>query len=158
YLGEGARLVRALINFFLTEDAAAGYVEVAPPIFVNAASATATGQLPDKEGQMYETTLDRLYAVPTAEVPLTNFFRDEILDEAALPVLRCAYTPCFRREAGSYGKDVRGLNRLHQFDKVELLKWVHPSHSYDELEKLRADAERLLQKLELPYRVLLMCG
>lgn len=158
YIGQGARLVRALLRYFLEENAKAGYVEVAPPIFVNAASATATGQLPDKEGQMYETTLDRLYAVPTAEVPLTNFFRDEILDEAALPVRRCAYTPCFRREAGSYGKDVRGLNRLHQFDKVELLKWVHPSRSYDELELLRADAERLLQKLELPYRVLLMCG
>ncbi len=107
---------------------------------------------------MYEAPVDGFYAVPTAEVPLTNFFRDEILDEAALPVYRCAYTPCFRREAGSYGKDVRGLNRLHQFDKVELLKWVHPATSYDELEKLRGDAERLLQKLELPYRVLLMCG
>ncbi|HEX3729551.1 MAG TPA: serine--tRNA ligase [Opitutaceae bacterium] len=158
FIGEGARLVRALLSFFLDENARAGYTEVSPPIFVNAASATATGQLPDKEGQMYETTPDRLYAVPTAEVPLTNFFRDEILEEAALPVCRCAYTPCFRREAGSYGKDVRGLNRLHQFDKVELLKWVHPSASYDELEKLRADAERLLQRLELPYRVLLMCG
>jgi seryl-tRNA synthetase len=158
FVGDGSRLVRALLNFFLDENARAGYVEVSPPIFVNAASATATGQLPDKEGQMYETTADRFYAVPTAEVPLTNFFRDEILDEEALPVLRCAYTPCFRREAGSYGKDVRGLNRVHQFDKVELLKWVHPTTSYDELEKLRADAERLLQKLELPYRVLLMCG
>jgi seryl-tRNA synthetase len=157
FIGDGARLVRALLNFFLEEDAKAGYVEVSPPIFVNAASATATGQLPDKEGQMYETA-DKLYAVPTAEVPLTNFFRDEILEESALPVRRCAYTPCFRREAGSYGKDVRGLNRLHQFDKVELLKWVHPATSYDELEKLREDAERLLQKLELPYRVLLMCG
>ncbi|MES1166572.1 MAG: serine--tRNA ligase, partial [Pseudomonadota bacterium] len=157
FIGDGARLVRALLNFFLTENAKAGYVEVSPPILVNAASATATGQLPDKEGQMYETA-DKLYAVPTAEVPLTNFFRDEILDEATLPVCRCAYTPCFRREAGSYGKDVRGLNRLHQFDKVELLKWVHPATSYDELEKLRADAERLLHKLELPYRVLLMCG
>jgi seryl-tRNA synthetase len=157
FIGEGARLSRALLNFFLTEDAKAGYVEVSPPIFVNAASATATGQLPDKEGQMYETA-DKLYAVPTAEVPLTNFFRDEIIDEAMLPIHRCAYTPCFRREAGSYGKDVRGLNRVHQFDKVELLKWVHPSTSYEELETLRADAERLLQKLELPYRVLLMCG
>ncbi len=157
FIGDGARLVRALLNFFLEEDAKAGYLEVSPPIFVNAASATATGQLPDKEGQMYETA-DKLYAVPTAEVPLTNFFRDEIIEEAALPVCRCAYTPCFRREAGSYGKDVRGLNRLHQFDKVELLKWVHPATSYDELEKLRGDAERLLQKLELPYRVLLMCG
>lgn len=158
YVGDGARLVRSLLAFFLDENAKAGYVEVNPPIFVNAASATATGQLPDKEGQMYETTPDHLYAVPTAEVPLTNFFRDEILDEAALPVYRCAYTPCFRREAGSYGKDVRGLNRLHQFDKVELLKWVHPSTSYDELDKLRNDAERLLQKLGLSYRVLLMCG
>ncbi len=157
YVGDGARIVRALLQFFLDEDVKAGYTEVAPPIFVNAASATATGQLPDKEGQMYETA-DKLYAVPTAEVPLTNFFRDEIVEQDALPIKRCAYTPCFRREAGSYGKDVRGLNRLHQFDKVELLKWVHPSSSYDELEALRADAERLLQKLELPYRVLLMCG
>jgi seryl-tRNA synthetase len=157
FIGDGARLVRALINFFLEEDVRAGYVEVSPPIFVNAASATATGQLPDKEGQMYETA-DRLFAVPTAEVPLTNFYRDEILDETALPIKRCAYTPCFRREAGSYGKDVRGLNRLHQFDKVELLKWVHPSASYDELDLLKADVEKLLQKLELPYRVLLMCG
>ena len=158
FIGDGARLVRALINFFLEEDARAGYLEVSPPIFVNAASATATGALPDKEGQMYETTPDRLFAVPTAEVPLTNFFREEILDEGALPVKRCAYTPCFRREAGSYGKDVRGLNRLHQFDKVELLKWVHPSRSYEELEGLRNDVEGLLRKLEIPYRVLLMCG
>jgi seryl-tRNA synthetase len=158
YVGDGAKIVRALLQFFLDEDVKAGYTEVAPPIFVNAASATATGQLPDKEGQMYETTPDRLFAVPTAEVPLTNFFRDEIVDEDALPIKRCAYTPCFRREAGSYGKDVRGLNRLHQFDKVELLKWVHPTRSYDELDSLRDDAERLLRKLELPYRVLLMCG
>jgi seryl-tRNA synthetase len=158
YVGDGARIVRALVAFFLDEDVKAGYTEVNPPIFVNAASATATGQLPDKEGQMYETTPDHLYAVPTAEVPLTNFFRDEIVEESALPIYRCAYTPCFRREAGSYGKDVRGLNRLHQFDKVELLKWVHPSKSYDELDKLRGDAERILQKLDLPYRVLLMCG
>jgi seryl-tRNA synthetase len=157
YVGDGARIVRALLHFFLDENAKVGYTEVSPPIFVNAASATATGQLPDKEGQMYETS-DPLYAVPTAEVPLTNFFRDEIVEESALPIYRCAYTPCFRREAGSYGKDVRGLNRLHQFDKVELLKWVHPATSYDELDKLRGDAERLLQKLELPYRVLLMCG
>ena len=158
YVGDGARLVRALLQFFLEEDTRAGYVEVSPPIFVNAASATATGQLPDKEGQMYETTPDHLYAVPTAEVPLTNFFRDEILEESVLPVCRCAYTPCFRREAGSYGKDVRGLNRLHQFDKVELLKWVHPSTSYKELDQLRDDAERILRKLGLPYRVLQMCG
>ncbi len=158
YIGDAARIVRALLHFFLDENGKAGYVEVNPPIFVNAASATATGQLPDKEGQMYEAVADGFYAVPTAEVPLTNFFRDEIIDEAALPVKRCAYTPCFRREAGSYGKDVRGLNRLHQFDKVELLKWVHPATSYDELDALRGDAESLLRKLELPYRVLLMCG
>ena len=158
YVGDGARIVRALLQFFLDEAGKAGYVEVNPPIFVNAASATAVGQLPDKEGQMYQTVEDGLYAVPTAETPLTNFFRDEIIDESALPVKRAGYTPCFRREAGSYGKDVRGLNRLHQFDKVELLKWVHPSSSYDELEKLRLDAESLLQKLGLPYRVLLMCG
>ena len=158
YVGDGARLVRSLIQFFLNEAGRAGYQEVHPPLVVNAASATAVGQLPDKEGQMYQTVEDQLYLVPTAETPLTNFFRDEILEEAALPVYRCAYTPCFRREAGSYGKDVRGLNRVHQFDKVELLKWVHPSKSYDELEALRADAERLLQKLGLPYRVLLMCG
>jgi seryl-tRNA synthetase len=158
FIGDGARLARALINFFLEEDTRAGYVEVSPPIFVNAASATATGQLPDKEGQMYETTPDRLFAIPTSEVPLTNFFRDEILAEVALPVRRCAYTPCFRREAGSYGKDVRGLNRVHQFDKVELLKWVHPDTSYGELDGLRSDAEALLAKLEIPYRVLLMCG
>ncbi|CAM2857219.1 serine--tRNA ligase [Rariglobus hedericola] len=158
YIGDGAKIVRALLHFFLDENGKAGYVEVNPPIFVNAASATATGQLPDKEGQMYEAVADGFYAVPTAEVPLTNFFRDEIIDETALPVKRCAYTPCFRREAGSYGKDVRGLNRLHQFDKVELLKWVHPSTSYDELDALRGDAEHLLQLLGLPYRVLLMCG
>jgi seryl-tRNA synthetase len=158
YVGDGARLVRALIQFFLDENTKAGYVEVHPPFLVNAASAIATGALPDKEGQMYETTPDSLYAIPTAEVPLTNFFRDEILEESALPVLRCAYSPCFRREAGSYGKDVRGLNRVHQFDKVELLKWVHPATSYDELDKLRDDAEARLRKLELPYRVLLMCG
>src|ERR1019366_7319722 len=158
FIGDGAKLVRALLHFFLEENAKVGCVEVSPPIFVNAASATATGQLPDKEGQMYETTPDRLFAVPTAEVPLTNFFRDEILEESALPIYRCAYTPCFRREAGSYGKDVRGLNRVHQFDKGELLKWVHPSSSYDELDALKADVENLLRKLEIPYRVLLMCG
>ncbi len=158
YLGDGARLVRALVGFFLEEAVRAGYREVNPPILVNPASATAVGQLPDKEGMMYQTTEDGLYLVPTAETPLTNFFRDEILEESALPVYRCAYTPCFRREAGSYGKDVRGLNRLHQFDKVELLKWVHPSTSYEELESLRAHAEHLLRQLELPYRVLLMCG
>ncbi len=158
YVGQGAKLVRSLIQFFLDEAGKAGYQEVNPPIVVNAASATAVGQLPDKEGMMYQTVEDQFYLVPTAETPLTNFFRDEILEETALPVFRCAYTPCFRREAGSYGKDVRGLNRLHQFDKVELLKWVHPSRSYEELDALRDHAESLLRKLELPYRVLLMCG
>ncbi|MBI5381088.1 MAG: serine--tRNA ligase [Opitutae bacterium] len=158
YVGDGARLVRSLIQFFLNEASRAGYQEVNPPVVVNAASATAVGQLPDKEGMMYQTVEDQFYLIPTAETPLTNFFRDEILDEAALPVFRCAYTPCFRREAGSYGKDVRGLNRLHQFDKVELLKWVHPSQSYVELDSLRDHAENLLRQLELPYRVLLMCG
>ncbi len=157
YVGDGARLVRALIQFFLEEANERGYLEVQPPHFVNEASATATGQLPDKEGQMYETVNDGLFAIPTAEVPVTNFFRDEILPEGDLPVRLCAYSPCFRREAGSYGKDVRGLNRLHQFDKVELVKWVHPDRSYAELELLREDAENLLRKLELPYRVLLMC-
>jgi len=158
YVGDGARLVRALVQFFLDEAGKAGYQEVHPPVLVNAASATAVGQLPDKEGMMYQTVEDQFYLVPTAETPVTNFFRDEILDEAVLPIFRCAYTPCFRREAGSYGKDVRGLNRLHQFDKVELLKWVHPSRSYDELESLRGHAEGLLQKMELPYHVLLMCS
>ena len=157
YVGDGAKLVRSLIQLFLTEGAANGYTEVMPPIFVNAASATAVGQIPDKEGMMYKTVEDSFYAVPTAETPLTNFFRDEIVDEEQLPIYRCAYTPCFRREAGSYGKDVRGLNRLHQFDKVELLKWVHPTQSYIELDKLRDDAERILVKLGLPYRRLLMC-
>lgn len=157
YVGEGARLVRSLIQFFLEEAREAGYLEVAPPLMVNEASATATGQLPDKEGQMYETVAESLYAIPTAEVPVTNFFRDEIVSEKDLPLKLCAYSPCFRREAGSYGKDVRGLNRLHQFDKVELVKWVDPEDSYEELEKLREQAERLLRKLDLPYRVLLMC-
>lgn len=157
FVGQGARLVRSLLQFFLNEATEAGYEEVSTPLFVNADSATATGQLPDKEGQMYQTVEDSLYAIPTAEVPLTNFFRDEILDSSRLPISRCAYSPCFRREAGSYGKEVRGLNRVHQFDKVELVKWVHPDSSYDELEKLRANSENLLQKLGLPYRVLLMC-
>lgn len=158
YVGDGARLVRSLIQFFLEEARSAGYTEVAPPLFVNEASATATGQLPDKEGQMYETVVESLYAIPTAEVPVTNFFRDEIVSEAVLPIKICAYSPCFRREAGSHGKEVRGLNRLHQFDKVEAVKWVHPERSYEELESLRKEAESLLQKLELPYRVLLMCS
>lgn len=157
YKGQGAKLQRALINFFLDEAAARGYQEIQPPLMVNADSATGTGQLPDKEDLMYIATKDELYLVPTAEVPVTNIHRDEILPEQKLPVKYCAYTPCFRREAGSYGKDVRGLNRLHQFDKVELVKFVHPGVSYSELEGLRADAEQLLQKLGLPYHVLLMC-
>ncbi|MEZ5276021.1 MAG: serine--tRNA ligase [Opitutaceae bacterium] len=158
FVGQGARLARALVQFFLNEAGSAGYEEVSTPLFVNAESATATGQLPDKEGQMYQTVEGGLYAIPTAEVPLTNFFRDEILDPESLPVRRVAYSPCFRREAGSYGKDVRGLNRVHQFDKVELVKWVHPDNSYDELETLRGNSENLLRKLGLPYRVLLMCS
>ncbi len=158
YLGDMSRLVRALINFFLEEAVINGYEEIHSPIVVNAASATATGQLPDKEGQMYLDQNEGIYLIPTAEVPVTNFFRDEILDREKLPVKRCAYTPCFRREAGSWGKDVRGLNRLHQFDKVELVKWTHPDQSFIELEALRTDAESLLQKLELPYRVLSICS
>lgn len=158
YKGDVARLVRALLQFFLDENTAAGYVEVMPPILVNAASATATGQLPDKEGQMYFASQDELYIVPTAEVPVTNLYRDEILEGARLPVKHCAYTPCFRREAGSWGAHVRGLNRLHQFDKVELVVWSHPDHSFEQLETLRGDAERLLRLLELPYRTLLMCS
>ena len=157
YKGAGAKLQRALINFFLDEAAMRGYKEVQPPLMVNAASATGTGQLPDKEDLMYVATRDEFYLVPTAEVPVTNIHRDEILAEAQLPVKYCAYTPCFRREAGSYGKDVRGLNRLHQFDKVELVKFVHPGVSYNELESLRQDAEELLRKLGLQYHVLLMC-
>lgn len=158
YVGKGAKLERALINFFLDEAGDAGYTELLPPLMINTASATGTGQLPDKEDQMYVVTRDELYLVPTAEVPVTNFYRDEILPEERLPVRFCAYTPCFRREAGSYGKDVRGLNRVHQFNKVELVRLVHPSRSYEELELLRGDAERLLQKLGLHYRVLLMCA
>ncbi|MCH8122432.1 MAG: serine--tRNA ligase [Bacteroidetes bacterium] len=158
YLGQGARLQRALVAFFL--DLAVkegGYQEIQPPYVVNSGSATGTGQLPDKEDQMYELARDDLFLIPTAEVPITNFFRDEIIDEDDLPVKFCAYTPCFRREAGSYGKDVRGLNRIHQFDKVELVQFVHPDLSYEALEGLRADAERALDRLKLPYRRLLMC-
>ena len=157
FRGGLARLMRSLINFFLDEALGNGYEELSAPLVVNRASATATGQLPDKEGQMYVISRDDFYLIPTSEVPVTNFFRDEILDESELPIYRVCYSPCFRREAGSYGKMVRGLNRVHQFDKVELVKWVHPSESYRELESLKADAERLLQKLEIPYRVLLMC-
>ncbi|MFI5251421.1 MAG: serine--tRNA ligase [Bacteroidota bacterium] len=158
YKGQGAKLQRALINFFLDEAAARGYREIQPPLMVNEASARGTGQLPDKEDLMYTAPKDELYLVPTAEIPVTNIHRDEILNEDELPVKYCSYTPCFRREAGSYGKDVRGLNRLHQFDKVELVKFVHPEKSYDELEGLRVDAESLLQKLGIPYHVLLMCA
>lgn len=158
FVGKGARLERALINFFLDEAAANGYTELLPPLMVNAASATGTGQLPDKEGQMYVIPGEEFYLVPTAEVPVTNFYRDEILQDTQLPVKLCAYTPCFRREAGSYGKDVRGLNRVHQFDKIELVKLVHPGSSYDELEEMRSCAEQLLRKLELHYHVLLMCS
>ena len=157
YVGEMSRMVRALVNFFLEEARQSGYEEVLPPIVVNEASATATGQLPDKEGQMYVDPNEGLYLIPTAEVPVTNFYRDEILEADQLPVCRCAYTPCFRREAGSWGAHVRGLNRLHQFDKVELVKWTDAESSMAELEKLRGDVEQLLQKLELPYRVLRMC-
>jgi len=157
YVGEMARLVRALVNYFLDEAAKHGYEEVLPPIVVNAESATATGQLPDKEGQMYVDVNEGLYLIPTAEVPVTNFYRDEILEADQMPVYRCAYTPCFRREAGSWGAHVRGLNRLHQFDKVELVKWTSAETSMEELEKLRQNVEDTLQKLELPYRVLRMC-
>jgi len=158
YTGRGARLERALINFFLDTASASGYTEMFPPIVVNEESATGTGQLPDKEDQMYVVTRDNLYLVPTAEVPVTNFHRDEILREEDLPVRICAYTPCFRREAGSYGKDVRGLNRVHQFNKVELVNLVHPGTSYQELEAMRGQAEHLLRQLGLRYRVLLMCS
>ena len=157
YVGKGALLERALINFFLDQAAHNGYTEIAPPIVVNEGSARGTGQIPDKEDLMYVVERDQLYMVPTAEVPVTNFHRDEVFAESDLPVQYCAYTPCFRREAGSYGKDVRGLNRLHQFDKVELVKFVHPESSYEHLESLRSDAESLLRLLGLPYRVLLMC-
>jgi seryl-tRNA synthetase len=157
YVGKGAVLERALINLFLDEAGKNGYREIAPPIVVNEDSARGTGQLPDKEDLMYVAERDHLYLIPTAEVPVSNYLRDEVVSENDLPIRFAAYTPCFRREAGSYGKDVRGLNRLHQFDKVELVKFVRPSSSYDELESLRRDAEGLLRLLGLPYRVLLMC-
>ncbi len=157
YVGKAAILQRALINFFLDQAGERGYTELQAPIVVNKDSARGTGQIPDKEDMMYVATKDELYMIPTAEVPVTNFHRKETFEEKELPIRYAGYTPCFRREAGSYGKDVRGLNRLHQFDKVELVKFVHPSTSYDELESLRADAENLLQLLGLPYRVLLMC-
>lgn len=157
YVGAGARLQRALVAFFLDLAGEAGYREIQPPLLVNAASATGTGQLPDKEDMMYEVGRDELYLIPTAEVPVTNFLREEILGEDDLPLKYCAYTPCFRREAGSYGKDVRGLNRLHQFDKVELVQFVKAENSYDALESMTRDAERAIELLGLPYRRLLMC-
>ena len=158
YKGKGARLQRALINFFLDINTAAGFLEVEPPIMVNEASGFGTGQLPDKEGQMYHATVDNFYMIPTAEVPVTNIFRDEIVDEKELPIKMTAYTPCFRREAGSYGKDVRGLNRLHQFDKVEIVQVAHPADSYDRLDEMVAHVEGIVQKLGLPYRILRLCG
>ena len=158
YKGKGARLQRALINFFLDEAGLAGYEEVQPPIVINEASGFGTGQLPDKEGQMYQIGLDQLYLIPTAEVPVTNIYRDVILKETDFPVRHTAYTPCFRREAGSYGAHVRGLNRLHQFDKVELVQIVKPETSYEVLEEMSLYVQSLLQKLELPYRVLRLCG
>ena len=158
YRGLGARLQRALINFFLDEARKSGYEEVMPPTVVNAASGYGTGQLPDKEGQMYHCGLDDLYLIPTAEVPVTNIYRDVILDEKELPVKNCAYTQCFRREAGSYGKDVRGLNRLHEFSKVEIVRIDTPEHSAESHKEMIAHVEGLLQKLELPYRILRLCG
>ncbi len=158
YIGQGARLQRALINFFLAEANKAGYMEIMPPTVVNAASGYGTGQLPDKEGQMYHCEVDDLYLIPTAEVPVTNLYRDEIIDEANLPIKNCAYTECFRREAGSYGKDVRGLNRLHEFSKIEIVRIDTPDHSDASHREMLAHVEGLLQKLELPYRILRLCG
>ncbi len=158
YKNKGAKLQRALIQYFLDFNTAAGYTEYEPPFMVNEASAYGTGQLPDKEGQMYHVTLDNLFLIPTAEVPLTNIYRDEIIKENELPIKMTAYTPCFRREAGSYGKDVRGLNRVHQFDKVELVQLVHPEKSYDVLEEMLLHVEKLLQSLNLSYRILRLCG
>lgn len=158
YIGKMARFQRALEAFFLDEARKSGYLEVQPPLVVNQASGLGTGQLPDKEGQMYHATADDLYLIPTAEVPVTNIFRDEILDERDLPIKRCAYSACFRREAGSYGKDVRGLNRLHQFDKVEIVRIDTPEHSYASLDEMLAHVEGLLQRLELPYHILRLCG
>lgn len=158
YKNQGAKLQRALIQYFLDFNTAEGYMEYEPPFMVNEVSAYGTGQLPDKEGQMYHATLDNLFLIPTAEVPLTNIYRDDILKENELPVKMTAYTPCFRREAGSYGKDVRGLNRVHQFDKVELVQLVRPEKSYEVLEEMLLHVEKLLQSLQLPYRILRLCG
>ncbi|WP_302955793.1 serine--tRNA ligase [Prevotella sp.] len=158
YIGKMARFQRALEAFFLEEARKSGYLEIQPPYVVNEASGYGTGQLPDKEGQMYHCNVDNLYLIPTAEVPVTNIFRDVILDEKDLPIKRCAYSACFRREAGSYGKDVRGLNRLHQFDKVEIVRIDKPEHSYESLNEMLAHVEGLCQKLELPYHILRLCG
>lgn len=158
YKGKGAKLQRALISFFLDEASKAGYDEVIPPLLVNEASGFGTGQLPDKEGQMYHAEVDNLYLIPTAEVPVTNIYRDVILNAEDLPYKNCAYSACFRREAGSYGKDVRGLNRLHQFDKVEIVQVAHPSKSYEILDEMVAHVESLVEKLELPWRILRLCG
>ena len=158
YIGKGAQLQRALINFFLAEANKSGYTEIMPPTVVNAASGYGTGQLPDKEGQMYHCEVDDFYLIPTAEVPVTNIYRDVILDERQLPIKNCAYTECFRREAGSYGKDVRGLNRLHEFSKIEIVRIDTPEHSRESHKEMLAHVEGLLQKLELPYRILLLCG
>ncbi len=158
YIGKMARFQRALEAFFLDEARKAGYTEIQPPFVVNQASGYGTGQLPDKEGQMYHANADDLYLIPTAEVPVTNLFRDEIIDEKDLPIKRCAYSACFRREAGSYGKDVRGLNRLHQFDKVEIVRIDTPEHSYESYKEMLDYVESLLQKLELPYHILRLCG
>ena len=158
YKGKGARLQRALINYFLDCNTRAGYLEVEPPVMVNEASGFGTGQLPDKEGQMYHATVDNFYLVPTAEVPVTNIYRDVILDEKDFPVKMTAYTPCFRREAGSYGKDVRGLNRLHQFDKVEIVQLSLPEKSYEALDGMVAHVESIVQSLGLPYRIVRLCG
>ncbi len=158
FRGKGAKLQRALINFFLDEAHAAGYEEIIPPLLVNEASARGTGQLPDKDGQMYYAEKDDLYLIPTGEVPITNILRDEILDESAFPIKLTGHTPCFRREAGSYGKDVKGLNRVHQFDKIEIVQVQHPDKSYEALEEMLVHVEGLLNKLELPYRILRLCG
>lgn len=158
YIGKGARLQRALINFFLDEARQSGYTEIMPPTVVNSASGYGTGQLPDKEGQMYHCEVDDFYLIPTAEVPVTNIYRDTILNEKDLPIKNCAYTECFRREAGSYGKDVRGLNRLHEFSKIEIVRIDTPNHSKESHKEMLEHVEGLLKKLELPYRILLLCG
>lgn len=158
YIGKGAKLQRALIQFFLDEASKAGYLETQPPYVVNEASGIGTGQLPDKEGQMYHCNLDNLYLIPTAEVPVTNIYRDVIIEEKDLPKKNCAYSACFRREAGSYGKDVRGLNRLHQFDKVEIVRIEKPENSYAALEEMKAHVQSLVEKLELPWHILRLCG